>query len=647
MLALFISGQTASSGQGGQGTGPAPGQQKNYAEGEVLVKYREGVSEEHKALKRRGLGAQKLREIKRARLSRLKLSRGKSVEDAVLELMADPDVEYAEPNYIRRASWTPGDPGFVSQWGMTTIDAPGAWDIENSCAPVIAVIDSGVMTNHDDLISQFWVNAGETVCDDGIDDDGNGFVDDCDGWNFVADSNDVSDDWWASGHGTHVTGIIAASADNGAGVAGVCGGGAGIMTLKVLDSEGVGYVSDEIGAIYYALENGAKVINLSLGGMACSRAELEAIRDFGEAGGGGGLVVAAAGNSGRDNDTSSLPEYPASFDLPYIISVAASDTIDGRAVFSAIQSSNYGYWSVDLAAPGTSTLSTINNNGYDYKQGTSMAAPYVTGAVALINTVFPSMTNLEIKQQLLGSVDSLSGTAFGNQLYSGGRLNLHSALFNAVPATPGILNVTDPSDGTAVLDWTDSSTDETAFSVQRMSVDEDVFTEIDTTVADTQTYTDLSAPAEGAYYRVMAVNSTSGIVLRSGFSNIAGYNVSGTTIYTRGATCPSSGNAGCTGPCFIATAAYGTAFAPELDTLRHMRDSVLMKSHIGRSIINFYYRNSPPLAERISRHPALQSTCRGALSPVLMLVRHPLALIVLAALALLALSGTFRKKQED
>lgn len=340
----------------------------NYVKGEVIVKYKEGVTEERVNGLHQRMNAIKKRDIPDLRIQSVKISDNMSVEDAIAQYKNDPDVEYAEPNYILRALATiPTDTYFTNLWGLNNtgqsvnsapagtvdadIDAPEAWDItQGSSSVVVAVIDSGVAitnnisTGHPDLTANRWVNAGET-CVNGADDDGNGRIDDCYGWNFLNNDNDPMD---YNGHGTHVAGTIGAVGNNGSGVAGV-NWRVKIMPLRFLGATGSGSTADAISAINYAANNGARIINASWGGGPYSQALYDAIN---YARSNNVLFVAAAGNDGTNNDTT--PSYPASYDLDNIISVAATDQNDALASFS-----NRGATSVDLAAPGVNIYSTI------------------------------------------------------------------------------------------------------------------------------------------------------------------------------------------------------------------------------------------------------------------------------------------------
>jgi subtilisin family serine protease len=282
-----------------------------------------------------------------------------TVEEALEIYRNDPDVEYVEPNYRRYATATPDDTFFTNLWGLhnsgqnvngtngtadADIDAPEAWDTTTgSINVVVAVIDSGVDYNHPDLLNNIWINLGE-IAGNGLDDDGNGMIDDVRGWDFVDDDNNPMD---ADDHGTHVAGTIAAEGDNDTGITGVTWT-AKIMVLRFLDGFGQGNVADEIEAIDYAIDKGANIINASFGSDTPSPSERAAIVDARDA---GILFVAAAGNDGSNND--SIPHYPSSYDLDNIIAVAASDQNDNLPPFT-----NFGFTSVDVAAPGTNTYSS-------------------------------------------------------------------------------------------------------------------------------------------------------------------------------------------------------------------------------------------------------------------------------------------------
>ena len=324
-----------------------------------------------------------------------------------------PGFRYVEPDFIISLdATTPNDPSFPSLYGLNNtgqtggtldadIDAPEAWDLTiGSRSIVVGVIDTGVDYTHPDLAANIWTNPGE-IAGDGIDNDGNGYVDDVHGYDFVNNDGDPMDD---NGHGTHVSGTIGAVGNNAVGVAGV-NWQVQIMGLKFLDSNGSGPTSAAVSALNYAtmMRNNygvnIRLTNNSWGGGAFSQALSDAITASGNA---GMLFVAAAGNSASNNDAT--PSYPASYNLPNIIAVAATDQNDALASFS-----NYGATSVDLAAPGVSILSTYPNNTYSSMSGTSMATPHVSGAAALAWSYAPGATYQQIRDALFDGVDPLPG----------------------------------------------------------------------------------------------------------------------------------------------------------------------------------------------------------------------------------------------
>ncbi|MFM9116404.1 MAG: S8 family serine peptidase [Planctomycetota bacterium] len=310
------------------------------------------------------------------------------------------------------------------------IDAEAAWDrTTGSSNTVVAVIDTGIDYTHPDLAPNMWVNPGE-VAGDGIDNDGNGFVDDIYGYDFFNNDGNPLDDQY---HGTHVAGTIGARGNNSIGVVGV-NWDVKLMALKFLNSSGQGYVSDSVLATNYATmmnERGTnvRVINASYGGGGYDASVASSIARFGDA---GGLFVAAAGNAGSNND--SAPFYPAAYGLPNMVAVAASTRTETLASFS-----NYGATTVDLAAPGLEIASTYPGNQYAYLSGTSMASPHVAGAAALAFSEFPDATYGEIRQALRSGVDLKS--AYSGKTITGGRLNVNGTLnylaANA-PSTPSI-----------------------------------------------------------------------------------------------------------------------------------------------------------------------------------------------------------------
>ena len=373
-------------------------------------------------------------------------------------LNADPLVAYAEPDYEVRISVVPNDPSFSNLWGLhntsqtggtadADIDAPEAWDSATGTTVTVGIIDTGVDYTHEDLAANMWQNPGE-IPGNGLDDDGNGYVDDVYGHDFVNNDSDPFDD---QGHGTHVAGTIGAVGNNGLGVTGV-NWTASIAALKFLSASGGGSTSDAVEAVLYANMMGFRITNNSWGGGGYSQALYDAI-DAADAD--GNIFIAAAGNSGVDTDL--FLHYPSSYDLPNIISVAATNHTDALASFS-----NYGATTVDLGAPGVSIYSTVptgscslcSGTGYSFLNGTSMATPHVAGTAALIMGHDPLLSHGEVKDLLLllgDPIPSLTG-----KTVSGKRLNLYNFLDDdsIPPDTVTDLGVTSATHSTMSLLWT-------------------------------------------------------------------------------------------------------------------------------------------------------------------------------------------------
>lgn len=338
-----------------------------------------------------------------------------------------------QPNYVYESTAaTVNDPLFPRQWALENdgtlqntanhtaavagidLDAARAWELygEGKRDVIVALIDTGVDVTHPDLADSIWTNPRE-IPGNGIDDDNNGYVDDVHGWNFCYQSSQVYCGTEDS-HGTHAAGTIAASSDNGIGVAGIVPGGrVKLMVLKVLGGTGSGTTSDVVRAIRYAEANGASVCNLSLGGAVYDPALYQAMASSSM------LFVVAAGNDGRN--TEATPTYPASYDLDNLIAVA-NVSYDG----TLSSTSNYGAVSVDLGAPGSYILSTTAGGSYGYMSGTSMAAPMVTGAAALLYSYDDSLSLSDVRAILLASASPLDSLA--GKTATGGMLNLAAAL---------------------------------------------------------------------------------------------------------------------------------------------------------------------------------------------------------------------------
>jgi subtilisin family serine protease len=491
-----------------------------YVQGELLVKFKSGVSAKSLQKIHETVGAAVIKKYSLvSNLEHIKLPKGLSVKDAVMQYMSDPDVEYAEPNYIFHmtspAPITSNDTYFPDQWALLNVGtyangtyaadmkAALAWNISVGNIDIkIAVLDTGIDYNHPDLVGNIWQNSGETNCNDGIDNDGNGYIDDCKGWNFVTctklgqnndpdnpgetceipavPNNDPIDDY---GHGTHVAGIIGAAGDNNMGVAGVMWQ-VSMMAIKVLNADGEGSSADVTAGIQYAVNNGARVINASLGGSEFSQSMYD--------------VINAANSAG-------------------VLLVAAADQNDNLVAFS-----NFGPNSVDIAAPGTYIISTVPTWWAQYPgygdlemfSGTSMAAPYVSGVAGLLMSYYDGYSNThftlaQIRNTILGFNDVEADGYPGLKTLKGkikteGRLDAFWEITSL--ATPSDLVAEAKSPGLVDIMWTDNSLGEDGFKLER-STNGTTFSKLKTLDRNVTTYSDKSV-SQGAtyYYRVKAFN---------------------------------------------------------------------------------------------------------------------------------------------
>ena len=398
---------------------------------EVLVKFRPESSEARRRLALARRNARALRHFGALDIHHVGLPRGQNLEAALAELRIDPDVLYAQPNYIRRTTSTgvPNDPLWLSNslWGMHKIKAPDVWANygTGSSTIVIGSIDTGVNYSHSDLAANMWTNPGE-VAGNGIDDDNNGYVDDVHGINALTHSGNPMDD---HGHGTHTAGTMAGVGNNGVGVVGV-NWNARILACKFLSASGIGTDAGAIECFNYLTQQKQRGVNIRVSNSSWGATReggvptaLKAAIDA--AGAAGILNICAAGNSGSNNVTA--PYDPASLTSASIIAVAASSTDDSRAGFS-----NYGT-NVHLAAPGAWIVSTYGFN-YGELSGTSMAAPHVAGAAALVASLSPSSPPLAIKDLLISNVDVRP--EWSGLVSSGGRLNVLNAVQSLVGGLP-------------------------------------------------------------------------------------------------------------------------------------------------------------------------------------------------------------------
>ncbi len=447
-----------------------------YVPGEIIIKYKntDGISAMSVAsTKLASLGAEVTDDFSAEGLKGMQMidvNTSVSVEKAIEELNKSSYVAYAEPNYViqlslpstpelpgnesfgaQSLSSAPNDPRFSEQWALSNtgqnsgtsgadIGALSAWSVsKGSDSIVVAVIDTGVDYSHPDLAANIWTNPGE-IAGNGIDDDGNGYIDDVHGWDFINNDNDPMDD---NGHGTHCAGVIGAVGNNGIGISGV-NQKVKIMPLKFLRADGSGDVAASLNAIAYARKMGANVISCSWGGTAKSQALEDAISATNT------LFACAAGNSGINTDT--IPQYPSCFTEAQIISVAASTAKDGIPSYS-----NYGPSSVDVAAPGDGILSTYPTSlGSQYMsmKGTSMATPHVAGLAALLLSKKPGLTPAELKSLLMSNVDKIS--AWSGKTVTGGRIDAGKTLSTlaggSVTTLPGQSNAPKDLNGDGVYE---------------------------------------------------------------------------------------------------------------------------------------------------------------------------------------------------
>ena len=402
---------------------------------EIIVKYKnQSKSENIKSQVKGKLRLSRLetkRKFTGSRIDILETDINDNMDSVMEELRKNPDVEYVQPNYKLQITAAPADARFGEQWGLLNngqevegktgrssvdINAVNAWDLTTgSPSVVIGVLDTGVDINHDDLKNNIYTNTSE-IAGNGIDDDNNGYIDDVNGWDFANGDKTVFDSSEADTHGTYVSGIIAASA-NSTGISGVAPN-VKILPLKFINGNS-GYTCDAIEAIEYAMAKGVKIINCSFGGTDNNYALKDAMQNSGI------LFICAAGN--RGGDISSLPVYPAFFDIPNVLSVAALDSMGVLAPYSSYGSR------VDVAAPGSNIISTSSDNGYDFFYGTSASAPFVTGIAALIKSYLPAATITEIADRIRNNVTQC--TNLQGKVASGGRVDAFASLTNT-PSQP-------------------------------------------------------------------------------------------------------------------------------------------------------------------------------------------------------------------
>ncbi len=445
---------------------------------EILVKLNNvGMNSVQKSLS--GLKIKERMNLSFGEFAVLEVAEGESYEETLKRISQLGEVEYAEPNYEVKAIGfepnvedilananlnsknysmnTPTDPEFGKLWGLVNtgdnepvkagqtrtpgkvgadISAVQAWGLSRGSRNVtVAVIDTGIDYNHPDLANQMWVNDKEANGEAGVDDDGNGFIDDVYGYDFANNDGDPLD---GHSHGTHCAGTIGAEHDNGIGVAGVMKD-VSIMAIKFLTDSGSGSTANAIKAVDYATKMNVDIMSNSWGGGGASQALEDAIKRAKDA---GILFVAAAGNSSTNND--SKPHYPSNYNVENVISVAAHNAQDSLATFSC-----YGKKTVHVAAPGRNILSTVKGGEYAVYSGTSMATPHVSGILGLYVSTFGRTDFTELKNKMMST--SVYDPAYKNKLISEGRINVYNMFVNHQPARPA-----KPSN-----DWIDEATRET------------------------------------------------------------------------------------------------------------------------------------------------------------------------------------------
>jgi len=438
---------------GADETGPEIAYDENgmpYVVGEVIVKYTSNVAalrmaaspEESQTMEMLGFSVEEdLSDIVPG-MQVASVDSEIPLDTVIAALESSPFVEYVEPNFYIALTLPEepipvdedaisalsefmmeklsNDPMYSSQWGLMKIQADKAWDTTTGKRDiVIAVIDTGVDYKHPDLAANMWVNTRE-IPNSNIDNDGNGYVGDYYGYDFINNKADPMDD---NGHGTHVAGVIGAVGNNGIGIVGV-DWNVRIMPLKFLRANGGGDTIAAIKAINYANSMGADIISCSWGGPGMSQALGDAIKQTNK------LFVFAAGNDGANNDAT--PHFPSNFGYDNMIVVAATDRNDQLASFS-----NYGSSKVDVAAPGVAILSTYptaKNTPYVEMKGTSMATPFVAGIAGLMLAVNPSLSPAQLKSLIMQNVDKVP--ALNGKVKSGGRVNAEKAVAAARGGSP-------------------------------------------------------------------------------------------------------------------------------------------------------------------------------------------------------------------
>jgi thermitase len=422
--------------------------------GELLVKFK-NVKSINGLSKTYGFNVDRTIDLSYGQIHVLKVEQ-KNFGSLKTILSEDPNVEYAEPNFIYSivkpveelsldqiinpeteviSNYTPTDPKFGSLWGLKNtgrsepgrtspgsigadINALRAWSITKGSKSVkVAVIDTGIDYTHPDLVDNMWVNEAEANGTAGVDDDGNGYIDDIHGYDFANGDGDPKD---GHSHGTHCAGTIGAVHNNDQGVAGVMAD-VTLVAVKFLTDAGSGTTENAIKSIDYATKVGVDIMSNSWGGGGFSQALMDSIQRASDA---GIIFTAAAGNSRTDND--SRPHYPSNYEVENVISVAAHTAQDDLASFSC-----YGRTTVDIAAPGHRILSTVKDGGYKAYSGTSMATPHVSGLLGLLVSQEGRMTHAAMRERLLAT--SVPVSAYRGKMVNGGRADAYNLLTDTRP----------------------------------------------------------------------------------------------------------------------------------------------------------------------------------------------------------------------
>ncbi|MGK0367115.1 MAG: thermitase, partial [Thermoproteota archaeon] len=413
---------------------------------ELIVKLKEGYSKSFLAQKSfKGMTVKENLGVAFGDYLVMTVPSSKSLKNSIAYLNSLPEVAFAEPNYKvsigayeeSEFEGNPRDPEFTKLWGMINtgsnepnrsragvvgadINAAAAWGITKGSKSVkIAVIDTGIEYTHPDLKNNIWTNPGE-IAGNGIDDDGNGYIDDVHGYDFANNDGDPRD---GHSHGTHCAGTIGAEHDNSKGVAGVMAK-VSMVAVKFLSDSGSGSTANAIKSIDYATKLNVDIMSNSWGGGGFSQALMDSITAAKDA---GILFVAAAGNSATNNDVS--PHYPSNYDVSNVISIAAHNAQDVLASFSC-----YGKTTVHVAAPGRNILSTVKNGGYKVYSGTSMATPHVAGILGLLLSKEGRSNVSEVRSRLMRS--SVYVANYSKKTVSEGRANVYNLLTNTFPDRP-------------------------------------------------------------------------------------------------------------------------------------------------------------------------------------------------------------------